>query len=235
MQKIAQQQNFQSKILLTEEATAKSVLDSINAHADSLESGDTFFISFSGHGTTLPASLGKKPENAWVTFDRTVGRSELRAAFSRFKKGVRIVGISDCCFSEKILPMKINFLRELLGTSELAIKAVSPAKIQAKTESKADVATGNPEHIGKLKASAIIFSSSKADATSIALPAHGLFTQKLLAIWDGGAFGGSYHDFFLAIKFAMSRVQIPTYEVRGPRDPKFEKERPFMIQAGVFK
>jgi hypothetical protein len=229
MQMIAQKQDFQSQILIAERATAENILDSINERADSLQPGDTFFISFSGHGTTLPAGQGKKTENAWVTFNRTVSRRELRSVLSRFKKGVRIVGISDCCFSEKILPVKLTLLKEVLGTSDLVIKAVPPATIQTRSGFKMDVVTGTREHNHKLKATAIVFSSSRFNASSIALPEHGLFTQKLLAVWDNGTFGGSYRDFFLAIKFALSRIQTPTFEVRGPRDPKFEKERPFTI------
>jgi hypothetical protein len=222
---IAQQQGFQSETLIAERATADNILNSVRRNADSLQPGDIFLISFSGHGRQLTASEGQNQENAWVTYDRPVGRKELRAVFSQFKKGVRIVGISDCCFSQYILPMRLNFLQEVLGPSNLVIKAIPPAKV----ESKAGIATGNPEPNGKLKATAIIFSSSRSDALSIFLTKHGLFTQKLLAVWDNSTFGGSYHDLFLAIRYAMIRIQEPAYEVRGPRDSKFEEERPFKI------
>jgi metacaspase-1 len=226
---IAQQQGFRSETLIAERATADSILNSIRRNADSLKPGDIFLISFSGHGRQLPGSQGRKQENAWVTYDRPVGREELQSALSQFKKGVRIVGISDCCFSQKILPVKLNFLEEVLGPSNFVIKAVPRVQIQARTNSRMGITTRNPDHHGKLKATAIIFSSSRSNALSIFLTSHGLFTQKLLAVWDNSRFGGSYHDFFLAVRYAMMRIQAPAYEVRGPRDPKFEKERPFTI------
>lgn len=222
---IAQQQGFRSETLIAERATADSILNSIRKSAACLQPGDIFLISFSGHGRPLPGSQGRKHENAWVTYDRPVGREELHSLLSQFKKGVRIVGISDCCFSQKILPVKLNFLQEILGQSNFVIEEVPQAPIQARTRSRTGITTRN----GKLKTTAIIFSSSRSNELSIFLTSHGLFTQKLLAVWDDTRFGGSYHDFFLAIRYAMMRIQAPTYEVRGPRDPKFEEERPFTI------
>ncbi|HLK06591.1 MAG TPA: caspase family protein [Candidatus Angelobacter sp.] len=230
METIAQQQGFQAKKMIAEEATADNILTYIREKTAILQPGDIFLVTFSGHGRE-GNGLRSKKANAWLAYDRMVDRTELHSVFGLFKKGVRIVGISDCCFSQNILPpllKQIRFLQEEVGLS-VVNKLVPATALDVRSNSTKKNSTTKPGDNRKLHATAIIFSSSRANALSIFLTKHGLFTQKLLAVWDNGAFAGSYHDFFLAIRYAMIRIQAPTYEVRGPRDPKFEKERPFTI------
>lgn len=229
MQDIAQRVRFEPEILLTKDATAKAILDSISRSADCLQAGDIFFLSYSGHGTSV-LRVGKKRENAWVAYDRLVGKKELHQALCRFRSGVRVVAISDCCHSEGIIPLKLlSFLRTVLGNSEAVSKAIPSAALQNVLKSHPELSPNIKVAQGRLKATVIAFSSSKSDANSIALQNHGLFTQKLLAVWDNGVFDGTYLDFYRAIKMTLVNLQLPEYKVTGPRDPTFEGQRPFTI------
>jgi hypothetical protein len=230
MQNIAQACGFTTQLLVSPDATAGVVLDAIASSANTLSKGDIFFVTFSGHGSTVRGGNGRKRENAWVAYDRLVGRKELQRVFSKFQKGVRIVAVSDTCYSAGIMPLKLQtFLKGVLRENSIVAKAVPASTMKAAFRSKPMLPAHDTGGSDKLKTTMIEFSSSKSDEASIALPGHGLFTQKLLAVWDNGSFGGSYHEFFLAIKRAMIRLQTPMYKVRGPRNTKFEEERPFTI------
>ncbi len=157
MQMIAQKQDYQSEILIAEDATADNILNSIRKNTDSLKSGDIFLVSFSGHGRAHDG-LEPQKENAWVTYDRIVDRRELHSVLSLFQKGVRIVGISDCCFSENILPARISFFRKVFGPS-FVINTVPTTKVPARSSSKTRIAPGDPSRNRKLQATAIALSS----------------------------------------------------------------------------
>jgi len=50
MQKLANSQGFKSTILLREKATCQQIINKIRSAAQKLQSGDIFFLSYSGYG-----------------------------------------------------------------------------------------------------------------------------------------------------------------------------------------
>lgn len=103
MRTIAQRDGFAPTMLLTRQATTGNVLAEIAAAAQQLTRGDTFLLSYAGHGAQVPnvsedAETDQQDET-WVLYDRMLIDDELAQAFSQFAAGVDIVMLSDSCHS----------------------------------------------------------------------------------------------------------------------------------------
>ena len=84
MQQIAEGRGFETRILLTPEATAEAVSAAIAAAADRLSGGDFFFLTYSGHGGQVPDTNSDEPgddnkDETWVLYDRQLVDDELFA------------------------------------------------------------------------------------------------------------------------------------------------------------
>ena len=115
MKAVAASRNFSTTILTNAEATSAKVISEISNAAKALQSGDIFFISYSGHGGQIPDEEGNESDGfdeTWVLYDREVIDNELYRLWSQFKTGVRIIVISDSCHSGTIVKM---FLRNQPG------------------------------------------------------------------------------------------------------------------------
>ncbi len=103
---IAQKSGFDTKVILTKDATRDVILTAIRNAATKLGDGDIFLITYSGHGDNIP-DVNANPEDkgfdqAWCLYDGELLDKELYAEWSRFSKGVRILVISDSCHSQGI-------------------------------------------------------------------------------------------------------------------------------------
>jgi metacaspase-1 len=100
MEKLAKAGGFQTKLLLSEQATAKQVLAEIKAAAETLKAGETFLFTYSGHGGERRDTNGDEDKDQTLcTYERQIIDDELGALWATFKPGVRIVMIADSCHS----------------------------------------------------------------------------------------------------------------------------------------
>ncbi len=103
MREIADSRGFQTRQLLDEMATSAAVASSIEQAAERLYPGDLFWISYSGHGSQVPdPSEPDQRSETWVLWNRQLIDDELYALWGRFRRGVRILLISDSCHSGKV-------------------------------------------------------------------------------------------------------------------------------------
>ncbi|HQX76362.1 MAG TPA: caspase family protein, partial [Thermoflexales bacterium] len=102
MQALADKQGYKTTLLLTKDATSARVIEAISAAARDLKSGDQLLLTYSGHGGQLPDKNGDEPDDldeTWVLYDRQIVDDELYALWSKFKKGVSVLMLSDSCHS----------------------------------------------------------------------------------------------------------------------------------------
>jgi hypothetical protein len=232
MRNIAHSNGFSTDILLTASATAEAILESIRRKANELKDGDIFFLSFSGHGANVPAESDIPAGNAWVTYQRLLGHAELNDSLSQFKTGVRVVLVSDSCFSGGLIePETLANLKNAFKNQAFTTKTMPGSVTQDVLRSRPGLSLRAGTD-AQLNASVIALFSSQENKASIALANHGLFTQKLLAAWDNGTVGPSYRKFFISIKAMLNKLQTPTYLTLGPHDDAckaFEENMPFTI------
>ncbi len=108
MQMLAANQGFITQILTDERAISSEVIRLIASYANELESGDIFFLTFSGHGGQEPDVNGDEDDGldeTWVLWDRMLIDDELFSMFGQFRPNVRIIMLSDSCHSGTVARM----------------------------------------------------------------------------------------------------------------------------------
>jgi metacaspase-1 len=108
MTDIAKQQNFRVHKLENQDATRETVTKYISRAADGLHDGDIFLITYSGHGTfvqTNDYSEDHGQAEAWCLYNGLLFDHELHQLWPTFARGVRIVVVSDSCFSGEMLKL----------------------------------------------------------------------------------------------------------------------------------
>lgn len=134
MQKIAQAQNFQTQILLDEQATSITLMRFLDDMANTLVDGDTLLITYAGHGFEVPDLNNDEQPNTvdqtWALFDRMVVDDELAERWDRFAEGVRIIIVSDSCHSETVA-RSLELTSALMAKASDGVAAVRSAGITA--------------------------------------------------------------------------------------------------------
>lgn len=98
--------SFKGMITLRDsEVTAKGIRSRLGTLARVAKAGDEVWIHYSGHGTTvrdLSGDEGDRKDEALYVYDGVVTDDELRKYLAKFKAGVRLILIMDCCHSGSI-------------------------------------------------------------------------------------------------------------------------------------
>jgi len=245
MASLAKGRGFSPTTLLTNAATSRALLDAIAAAAAKLGPGDIFFLTYSGHGGQVPDKNGDEPDNrdeTWCLFDRQVIDDELYTTWTKFKPGVRILVLSDSCHSGSAArEMEELGLTPLAGQTTSGVATARPAmkvlpqRIERETyEENAELYDGIQQKTTatdktELGAHVLLISGCQDNQTSADGDRNGLFTQTLRAVWNDGAFRGSYHSFWKKIVKRMPLYQSPNFFWASAADRAFERQRPFTI------
>jgi hypothetical protein len=241
---IARGQGFNTRSLLTAEATHDSVIAAVRDAAKNLKSGDMLFLTYSGHGGQVPDTNGDEPDaldETWVLFDQELVDDELYSLWSEFKPGVRILVLSDSCHSGSVIKLMEY---KALWSADLPLRdraipvtgfRTIPEDIQTLHYERnkpyyesvqAENPNGDKVAIG---ASVILISGCQDNQLSGDGPRNGVFTAKLRQVWDDGAFKGDYPSFHKQIRQLMPGQQTPNYFKVGASSPAFESQEPFTI------
>lgn len=108
MVELAKKRKFITHTLTNEQASRENVIAIVNDIAASLNDGDLFLFTYSGHGgqfiqtkyTDTIEADGK--DETWCLYNEQLIDDEIYKLFTGFKKGVRIVLVSDSCHSGTI-------------------------------------------------------------------------------------------------------------------------------------
>lgn len=253
MQAIADLLGYQSKVILTREATSKQVLEELAIAARTLTKGDILFLTYSGHGSQIPDVHGDETDGkdeTWCLYDRMLIDDELYQMLSQFAPGVRVVFLSDSCHSgtmTKELPTYHstgNNVSSRSGKSDSSpVYRLMPPEIANATYTQHQSFYGGIQRARSKKArstigaSVLLISGCQDNQSSVEVvnhgTYHGLFTLKLLDVWDDGSFQGNYYDFYRQLLRKMPADQTPNYLMMGFPNSSFEAEPPFTISASV--
>jgi metacaspase-1 len=250
MRNLAEARGIKASVLLTRDATRARTLAGIRAAAKALKAGDLFFLSYSGHGGQVEDVSGEdetdKLDETWCLFDGQLIDDELYFELTKFKKGVRIVVLSDSCHSgtvtrarvtprpnQKLMPpdKAVEVYRAHKDFYDGLQKAIMKATKSAPTDPDAALAhvavSGRLSNVSALmKAAVILLSGCQDNQTSMDGNRNGAFTEQLLAVWDSGKFKGNYATLHARIKAALPSTQSPNLFTLGPAT-KFAAEQPF--------
>jgi hypothetical protein len=244
-----------STMLLSSAATAGAVAAAIRAAAARLHNDDLLFLTYSGHGGQVPDPTSVEPDaknETWVLYDRQLIDDELNQLWSEFAAGVRIFVLSDSCHSGTVIRdfdgtfydgtrrATLNAMpvlaRELVGfdvpqpvTKEL------PFLVQAQVY---DANKAFYDSIPRAKevtpaSSVILISGCQDNQVSLDGAVNGLFTEKLLQVWQGGTFAGDHPAFRDAIALLLPPTQSPNFATAGTPSVPFQSQRPLTIAAPI--
>jgi hypothetical protein len=244
MQAIAHARGFTSRLLLGADATRPHLLAAMDRAAAELAANDLLLLTYSGHGASLPDQSGDEPDKrdeAWCLHDGPLIDDEIHHRLCAFAAGVRVLVVSDSCFSGSVTrddqatattgrPRRPAALRD--GSAAPPHRRAPGARVRA-------VLRANAEEYAARKAAVAATQAVEPAAGIILLAAcedretahdgarHGLFTEALLAIWNGGGFEGGHDAFIAAIKTRVGDAQTPTLFRVGAEEPAFLAARPF--------
>ncbi len=248
MEAIASARGFTTKVLLTKDATSTNVVNFLKSVAKQLVKGDELFLTYSGHGGQVPDKNGDEAsdglDETWCLYDRQLVDDELYAFWALFAKGVRILMLSDSCHSGSVSKAVMSVLaggpqipiRDVAAVdySAFRVKAIPPEnldpaykaqqKVYDKIQKKFTSAEKTP-----VSATVVLISGCQDNQTSLDGAKNGLFTEKLLNVWNNGTFKGTLKSFHKAIVAQMPFTQTPNYFVTGAKNAKFETGSPFTI------
>jgi hypothetical protein len=213
MKNIADSQGFESTILLTKKATVKNVTDAIREAAKTLTKGDSFFLTYSGHGGRVEDISGDEaggPEDqTWCLYDRQLIDDELAVLYSQFEAGVRILVLSDSCHSgtvtkaidrlEPALTPEEN--KEIFGTEKptfrMMTRETANAVYYARWKFYDDI-QNNLKQVkdSDIKASIRLISACQDNEIAADGMKNGKFTGVVKKIWDDGKFEGGCKQFY---------------------------------------
>jgi hypothetical protein len=245
MQAIALAQNFKSTfLLLSENATRDAVKSAIKSASKELDSGDILLLSYSGHGGFVPDTNGDEKEDrldeTWCLYDGQLIDDELFALWSKFKKGVRIVMLSDSCHSGTVAKnSNFNEQKESPLFKKKLLSYPTAKRVYVENKSFYEKIAGKflNKKSKKIKASIKLLAACQDPQVSYTIPfaRNSIFTEKLLKVWNGGQFIGTYSEFFEAIKEEMEALdflptkQTPNHYGVGEEDENFNQQKPFQI------
>lgn len=231
MHDIAKARGYASKgLLLNEQATALSILLRIGEAANDLRAGSSFLLTFAGHGGQVPDTNGDEPDGmdeTWCAYDRQIVDDELYEAFARFRRGVRVLVVSDSCHSGTVVrssrprggvPSGVRLFSGGAATRCYETHRGLYDQIQRDTIPADKVA---------VVASVVLLGACQDNQFAGDGPRNGAFTGALRKVWANGKFKGGLWRFRDTIAKAMPPWQTPSYFPVGRSDPAFERQQPF--------
>jgi metacaspase-1 len=243
MQAIADAQGFTSRLLLGADATCPNLLTALDRAAAQLAADDLLLLTYSGHGASLPDRSGDEPDQrdeAWCLYDGLLIDDEIHDRLCAFAAGVRVLVVSDSCFSGSVTrddqtkPMTARRRPAAVrnGSAATRDRRAPGARVRAFLRANADEYAARKAAVAATQAvepaaGIILLAACEDLQTAHDGELHGLFTEALLATWNGGAFAGSHEAFLAAIRTRVGAAQTPTLFPVGAVKPAFLAARPF--------
>lgn len=232
MKTIAADESF-SRIQLCctpETTTRKIVIDAIELASKELVEGDTFLLTYSGHGGRLPNLNGDIESNdedqTWCLYDGQLIDDELKSLWKSFEKGVRIIIVSDSCFAGSInkwngsLIQRNLLLRKKVLDNEVLLDIYNRHKnfydgiLKKKNTPDKDIG-----------AAILLISSCKDTEVSIDGDLNGTFTASFKKAFRDGPYD-NYNQLMKNVK-----VSGQTTVIRNDGNPaySFDSKKPFKL------
>lgn len=243
MRSIALSIGFDTAVLTDANATVGNFAINLNRLASTAVAGDIVFLSYAGHGSNVFDSSGDELadslDETWCLYDRMIIDDELYGLYSLFKPGVRLLIISDSCHSGTVARIIAGdepddrFHNHLSDRGEL-LRGIGQAQSR-------EIYRANAHEYESVSALAAAGSRAELQCSLQLLAAcqdnqlagdglgNGFFTTKLLHLWAGGAWQGTYTELFETLQNDMPRQQKPNQQVLGEGTDAFIAQRPFTI------
>ena len=241
MARIAKDRGATTKLLLTPDATTDAVVEAIKAAGSELESGDLFFLTYSGHGGQVQDVDGDEKDDqldeTWCLFDSQLRDDDINTALASFAPGVRILMLSDSCHSGTV-SRGIALERDEKLIAEDAAKEKRLPLDATKREFAQHAQQYHSREViplSAVQATGVLISGCRDNQTSQDGDVNGAFTAAFLSAWEDGAFEGNHSELHEAIVKTLKEqdyTQVPNLQTVAKADDAYEEflaQRPLNI------
>jgi hypothetical protein len=242
MAELASQAGYQSlRVLRGAEATRHALHRALTEAAEALDSCATLLVTFCGHGCERPDAEHEersRMDQGWCLADGVMIDDKLAGYWRLFNAGVRIVVVSESCYSGGVVRDD--------GDGTFAGPATSPGpvmrggggffhgkpvyrSVESEGASSPCIVTP-PSHNDGIRASLLLLAASRADQRA----REGDFSERLLSVWNGGGFRGSYCDLHRELHqhvASKNAFQEPQLLMLGAPDERFPQQTAFHLDA----
>ncbi len=254
MEALAADIGYKTKLLKRDAVTREAVLQELDKAVRDLKAGDIYLLTFAGHGGQVPDFNGDERQDraddrideTFCLFDAQIIDDELAVRWAKFKPGVRVLVIADCCHSGSAIrgaPNRFGTPSGLMPGAPVMAARSMPDAIAARvarnnrgqyreiSRSLGDIdeALLSRELTNPIACSVRLLSACMDNQVAMDGIGNGAFTAELLTTWDEGRFDGNYLRFHGEIKMRMPPSQTPNHWNIGARNPIFDGQRPFDI------
>jgi hypothetical protein len=231
-----------SKLLLNSDTsnlpTAGNVLDFLDYSIAELDAGDNLIITYSGHGGILEDKNYDEQDfqdETWCLYDRQLLDDELFARFSRFKKGVNIIMISDSCHSGSVskgvddgsVHEEEEELITLRGIRRMAPRQPLFGAYQANRYLYEPLMKMPLVRREDIAAGVLQLGACQDDEYAMEDGENGLFTKTIMKILESAGQISSYQELLIRTKRALTGIQKPNMVSYGNNYTELVQLRPF--------
>jgi len=242
MARLARQAGYRSVLVLQgDEATRDAVHDVLTGAVRTLGSGDTLFVSFSGHGTQKPDDLLVEQDErdnldeGWCLYDSVMLDDTLSGYWRLFKRGVRIVLVTESCYGGGMGRLGDEPVQPEQSAAEVWRAAApppvyrgAPPEAEAAADRAAPCIPRAPSNPDGIRASVLLLSACREDQRA----QDGMFSRQLFRLWNDGAFSGSYCELYRQLRSCVMGKQCaqePRIQLLGAADPRCSLEPAFHL------
>ena len=225
--------NFSSvEKLLTKQATRDQVMLKLKLLAELAIPGDLVVVTNSSHGGQIPDFDSTEADGMDETicmYDGQLIDDELELCWSRFRRGVRIVFVSDSCHSGTVMRAAFSDYERMLTTTPHS-KAMPGPIISAIVNAQHETLLGRKalaarQH-SEIVASVLALGACQDSQVAMDGPINGAFTGALLSTLRRFP-TNSYGRVIAECRRALPPSQTPSYTYAGPRSTAFESSTVF--------
>lgn len=231
MRTITRALGFQNILVLTERATRKNIYSLMLSCAKKAVSGDIVMITNSSHGSFIPDLNNDEKDGrdeTWCFYDAQFIDDEIYRLLCKFKKGVRIVIVTDSCHNKTIF----KALGASLPIGTKTLEQDKSFEIFERNRLFYETLLHQLSQQPSLTCKASIITLSACEDYQTAITGNPLseFTQNIVNVWNDGKFKGDYKSFLNAIaKRTTSSDRTPQISLTGVGNAQFVSQKPFAI------
>ncbi len=237
MAAICSGQGFETSHLPTAQATWDGVSAAVRDAAARLRTGDTFVITYAGHGGTFEDEGNDEEDGrdeTWCLFDGQVLDDELYELWHLFVAGVRVLVVSDSCHSATVarkIAGRIDLLESLRPPAPDLTPRLMPSAVAESTHDALKIrfdAARARAPAGKPGCALVLLGACQDDELSWGDDENGLFTRALMQTWSRPDLAPGYPALTAATAARLTR-QRPNCMTLGTTDPAFLNGRVFTL------
>lgn len=231
-------QGFETSNLPTAQASWNRVAGAVRDAAGRLQAGDTFVITYAGHGGTFKDEGNDEDDGrdeTWCLFDGQVLDDELQELWYLFADGVRVLVVSDSCHSATVarkMAANVDFPEiALRAPATDAAPRLMPATVAELTHGELEVrfdAARDRARSVEPGCALVLLGACQDDELSWGDDENGLFTRALMQTWSRPDLAPGYPALTAAIAGRLNR-QRPNCSTLGTADPAFLNAQVFTL------